>query len=118
MAHMGSLDKVRQMVYMRCNAYCEKCGLPLPQDWALHHRKLKSRGGNDDASNLLALHHKCHNTGTDSVHLNPKMAKDKGYMVSSWAEPTECPVTLPDGRSVILTTEGKYQVIKEGNYGW
>lgn len=118
MANLGSLDTLREIVFKRCNGYCEKCGLPLTNEWALHHRKLKSRGGKDTASNLLALHHKCHNTGTHSVHLNPKIATQQGYMVSTYREPTECPVMLPDGRSVILTDEGDYLTVKEGTNGW
>lgn len=109
-----AIDNLREIVYKRCKGYCEKCGLPLTDSWALHHRKLKSRGGKDEVSNFLALHHKCHNTGTDSVHLNPSIATQRGYMVSSWNEPDESPVTLPDGRSVILKSDGSYQTIKEG----
>lgn len=103
-----AIKELREIVYQRCKGYCEKCGLPLGNDWALHHRKLRSRGGEDSVSNFLALHHKCHNIGTDSVHANPSIATAKGFMVSSWNEPNECPVTLPDGRSVILSEEGNY----------
>lgn len=87
------------------------CGKQLPFNWALHHRKLRSRGGDNSPSNLVALHHECHNLGTDSVHLNPAKATELGLMVPSWEEPSACPVTLPDGSSVILTAEGTYKYL-------
>lgn len=114
----NSLILLRQVVYTRSKGYCEKCGKPLGSSWALHHRKLRSRGGKDSPENLLALHHECHNTGTNSVHLNPKMAQANGYMVSQWKEPTECPVTLPNGDSVILTEEGTYHYLERKANGW
>ena len=103
--------ELREIVYSRCRGYCEKCGNPLPDTWALHHRKLKSRGGQDEIANLIALHHECHNLGTDSVHLNPRVAEHMGYMVGSWQDPTECPLTLPDGTIVILNPEGSYHYL-------
>jgi hypothetical protein len=99
---------LREQVFERCKGYCEKCGKPLPYGWALHHRKLKSRGGEDTVQNFLALHHECHNTGTKSVHMNPSEAERNGWIVGSWQDPLECPVTLPDGSSVRLTAEGTY----------
>lgn len=109
---------LRQIVWTRARGYCEKCGKPLNESWALHHRKLRSRGGKDSPDNLLALHHECHNTGTYSVHLNPKMAKEFGYMVSQWQEPAECPVTLPNGDIVTLTEEGTYNYLERKAHGW
>ena len=116
---MASLiSKLRDIVWTRCKGYCEKCGLPLGDDWALHHRKLKSRGGKDEASNLVALHHACHNTGTHSVHLNPAKAEKIGLMVRSWQEPAECQLTLPDGSIVTLTSDGMYQFIERKTNDW
>lgn len=106
------MEVLRALVWARSRGYCEKCGSQLPDSWALHHRKLRSRGGKDEVQNFLALHHECHNLGTDSVHLNPSYATDKGYMVSSWEDPAECPVTLPDGSIVTLTPEGNYHYIE------
>lgn len=110
MAYLAKhISDLRDLVYSRCKGYCEKCGLRLSESWALHHRKLRSRGGKDEVSNLVALHHGCHNFDTDSVHFNPAHSRDKGLMVSSWQEPSECPLTLPSGDIVILTQEGTYQ---------
>lgn len=106
------LQVMRALVWSRARGYCEKCGGQLPDSWALHHRKLRSRGGKDEVSNFLALHHECHNLGTDSVHANPSMATDKGFMVPSWEEPSEYPVMLSDGSVVTLTQEGTYNYIQ------
>ena len=106
------MSELREIVLSRCRGYCEKCGRPLrAEGFALHHRKLKSRGGKDQISNLVALHHECHNLGTKSVHLNPAEAERVGLMVGSWQEPSECPLTLPDGSIVILTEEGTYKYL-------
>lgn len=112
----NKLDYLRGLVYSRSVGYCERCGKQLGESWALHHRKLKSRGGEDDVTNLLALHHECHNLATDSVHNNPARATETGHMVSSWEDPAECPVMLADGSSVILTPLGTYKYLtrKEG----
>jgi hypothetical protein len=65
---------------------------------------------------FVALHHGCHNLDTDSVHFNPSHAQDKGLMVGSWQDPSECPLTLPSGSIVMLTTEGTYKYLeRKGN---
>lgn len=108
---MGDKLDYRGIVFARSKGYCEKCGNQLGDNFALHHRKLKSRGGKDAVSNFLALHHGCHNGFTDSVHFNPKKAEEMGYMVPSWASPEDWLLTLPDGRIVALAEDGTY---KEG----
>ena len=112
MGNKLDLQVVRALVWSRSRGYCEKCGGQLPDSWALHHRKLRSRGGKDEIQNFLALHHECHNLGTDSVHLNPEKATEMGYMVPSWEDPSACPVTLPDGSIVTLTAEGSYHYLE------
>jgi hypothetical protein len=93
-------------VIERANGYCEVCGLALT-DYALHHRKLKSRGGKDSVSNLMVVHHSCHNLGTASIHLNPETATERGYMVSSWSEPEDVAVRQPDGIMVLFKNNGQ-----------
>jgi len=110
--------ELREIVYARCRGYCEKCGKALPESWALHHRKLRSRGGLDEVPNLVALHHECHNLGTDSVHLNPANSQDYGFMVGSWQNPVECPITLSCGSIVILNDEGTYTYLERKANGW
>lgn len=106
------MDKnLREQVFERCQGYCEKCGGSLPESWALHHRKLRSQGGKDSVQNLVALHHACHNMGTDAVHLNPASAVRDGFIVPSWAKAESTIVTLAGGNSVILTPEGTYHYL-------
>jgi len=112
------LDKAREIVYLRCGGRCEKCGKQLPESWALHHRKLRSRGGKDQVSNFVALHHGCHNLNSDSVHFNPADSIESGLMVPSWANPEECPLTLPNGDIVTLMEEGSYVFLERKENGW
>lgn len=113
-----ALNDLRSLVILRCGNQCEKCGLALPESWALHHRKLRSRGGEDEISNVVALHHACHNLGTDSVHANPTQSDDNGLMVGSWQSPKEKPVILPSGGIVILNDEGTYTYLEGKPNGW
>jgi 5-methylcytosine-specific restriction endonuclease McrA len=94
----------REAVFAR-DRYCAVCGLVLAEPVAVHHRKLKKHGGTDDLSNLLGLHSACHNIGPKSVHQNPRLSYEMGWLVPSWADPLEYPLTLPDGRQVLLTNE-------------
>lgn len=100
--------KTRRLIYLRCGGYCEKCGWPLSESWAAHHRQLRSQGGADDASNLLAVCHGCHNGNTDSIHLNPDFSYELGYLVRSWDHPKKAAVRLPDGTKKWLDDEGHY----------
>ena len=100
------MKKLRQMLWIRCNGFCELCGGFLGDDWALHHRQLKSRGGKDEIANVVALHHSCHNTGTDSVHLNPAWATEIGFMVSAWQNPERISLNYYTGDKVYLNTDG------------
>ena len=96
---------VVNLVLKRANNYCEKCG-KSELNLALHHRKLRSRGGGHTASNLIAVCHPCHNLASDSIHLNPAMAEQNGWMVGSWQEPHEVPMKRPDGSVVLLQKDG------------
>ena len=111
-------NALREQVFERCNGYCEKCGQSLPESWALHHRKLRSQGGKDVVENFVALHHACHNMGTNAVHLNPADAIRNGFIVPSWGDPASVSVTLSDGSNVILTQEGTYDYLERGKNGW
>ena len=106
-------QRVVEIVLERAGFYCEKCG-HSGSGFALHHRKLRSQGGEDTPSNLIAVHHGCHNLNTDSIHLNPAIAKRNGWIVPGWAEPHEFPMTLPDGSKVYLDDEGGYTIMEEG----
>jgi hypothetical protein len=108
--------EIAEAVLKRAGNYCEACGLP-GTDFALHHRRLKSQGGKDEVWNLIAVHHKCHNLGTHSIHMRPKVAIERGQICPSWAEPSEFPLTLSDESKVLLDNEGSYIYLKEGLNG-
>jgi len=78
------LDAVRRLIRQRSGGQCE-IGLPGCQEGArhLHHRKLRSRGGTNDAHNLLDACAACH----DWVHDNPAKATELGLQIPTWAEP-------------------------------
>lgn len=99
-------SKIVSLVVERAQGYCEACGKPEQSTMALHHRKLKSRGGGDSASNLIRVHHSCHNMSTGSIHANPAWAESKGFMVGSWQDPQETPMHTPDGAIVLLQNDG------------
>lgn len=46
-----------------------------------HHIKLRSRGGSNEASNLLYVCLRCH----DHIHANPAWATEHGFMRSRYA---------------------------------
>ena len=100
-------QQVVDIVLARAGHYCEACGNPCAE-FALHHRRLKSQGGKDEPCNLIAVHHKCHNLGTDSIHLNPKRSMEMGWIVPSYAKPNEWPLILSDGSKVLLDNQGSY----------
>ena len=109
------MDKaIVKIVTQRATFYCEVCGQVASESMALHHRKLKSRGGKDTPANLIRVHHKCHNLGSDSIHANPAISEDRGHMVSSWKKPEETPFLRPDGSWVLLDNEGSIKVLEEG----
>lgn len=108
------MDKrVVALVQDRAGDYCEVCGRVAEASMALHHRKLKSRGGQDTASNLIRIHHNCHNLGPYSIHMQPEKAEQNGHMVSSWSEPHETPFTRPDGSKVLLNDDGSITTLGE-----
>lgn len=99
--------KIAEKVLARANGYCEVCG--FSGELVLHHRQLKSQGGKDQVSNLIAIHNKCHNMGTKSVHNQPKDAQLKGFIVPSWGDPAKYPLHLYGHKVVRLTEEGTYE---------
>ena len=106
--------KVAQAVLKRAEGHCEVCGFSLAGDYALHHRKLKSRGGKDSIANVICIHHDCHNLASYSIHLNPAKAERKGWMVASWQDPEEAPMVRPDGSSVLLKDDGSVFELGKG----
>lgn len=108
------MDKrIAEAVLERAGGYCEKCGGVLGESYNLHHRKLKSRGGKDQVSNLIAVHNSCHIQHKDSIHDNPETAERMGFMCPSWVEPQHHPLTRADGSIVLLLDDGTYKTLGE-----
>ena len=107
--------KVVEIVLARAQGYCEACGLSAQESMAFHHRKLKSREPRkhlrDSPSNLLWVHHSCHNLGTDSIHLKVSDASIKGWIVPSWAKPEEYPCLRPNGVLALLENDGSITLL-------
>ena len=106
--------KIREQIEQR-DPWCWVCGLPNGDNFAVHHRKLRKHGGQDEAANLIAVHHKCHNLGTGSIHLAPAWSYERGYLVHSWDEPGEVPILRPDGSWVLLDNERKMTNVRGTN---
>lgn len=101
-------QKVRDLVWMRCGGYCEKCGQPLQEfNWHWHHRLLKSQSGKDTVTNGIAVHWECHS----KIHANPKEAYEYGWMVPMGNNPVEWLLHLPNGDHVRLTEDGRYDYL-------
>jgi len=105
--------KVIELVKARAGDYCEYCDCPAEETMAFHHRKLRSRGGEDTVANLVLVHHGCHNMKTSSIHLRPGAAEKLGFMVASWQDPEEAPLTRADGSVVLLLNDGTIKILTE-----
>lgn len=95
---------LRAVVRARANGMCECCGCLLGGAFQCHHRKLRSRGGQDSAANLLALCGPCHRR----VHGHPAWASEHGFMVSAFEDPAQVPVAVRCERWQLLVPDGTY----------
>lgn len=105
------MDQSLRNAVLDRDRYCWKCGGELGVAPAVHHRQLRSQGGRDDLTNLIGLHHTCHNVQQGSVHQNPAWSVERGYLVPSWADPATAPILAPSGQWVVLTVDGKTRPI-------
>lgn len=89
----------RQSLRERCQSRCEFDGQGADH-WDAHHRKQRSLGGTDTLDNLVALCRQHH----DEVHT----ANDYtgGWLVHSWSEPVEVPITMWDGVYLLAADGG------------
>lgn len=109
--------ELRQAVFDR-DRVCQKCGKHLHDPVAIHHRKLRKHGGKDALSNLIALCSPCHNIAPESVHQNPRDSYENGWLVPSWADPAEWPMTTPNGSRVLLDDDGGIRIVEGREHGW
>ena len=96
---------LKQRVYDRAGRLCERCGTGRRR-LTPHHRKLLSQGGRDEITNMLSLCSICH----DEVHDEPTDSMVNGWIVPSYGDPAAEPVLLFDGRKVLLTDAGGYEL--------
>lgn len=80
----ASWHRTRVWVLDRAKHLCEAhvAGVCSRRAEHVHHVRLRSRGGSDDPSNLLALCHACHRF----IHDNPAWATAQGFMRHSWED--------------------------------
>jgi hypothetical protein len=71
------MAELRPLTWERAGGRCDMCGLPLPEIWECHHRRLKSQGGKNELPNLLALDYRCH----AYAHEHRTWARIRGYIV-------------------------------------
>jgi HNH endonuclease len=93
---------VRAVVLARCGGRCEACGESLAEGPVHMHHRRKRNGRNHTPDNLVALHSTCHVVAPEAVHQRPEWARERGLIVFSGGDPTATPLTLPDGRRVLL----------------
>lgn len=108
-------EGVRDTVYRREGGRCARCGLTLGAIWELQHRKPRGMGGSADPaihlpSNLLALCTRCHHWATG----HPVAGIMLGVNLWQSADPSQVPVTLYTGRSVLLTDDYRYEEVADG----
>jgi hypothetical protein len=84
-------EQFRRDVYDRAQGICDRCAswIPWGEGYECHHRRLRSQGGRDEMSNLLALHKfPCH----AFVHDNRAWARKNGFIVHRPDVPAKRPV--------------------------
>jgi 5-methylcytosine-specific restriction endonuclease McrA len=105
-AKTGFIDPaLRCVVRDRADGCCELCGERLGPVFECHHRKLRSRGGQDSAANLLALCSTCHRR----CHEHVAWATEQGFIVASHDDPQFVPVALHLSSWVTLHHDGTYR---------
>jgi hypothetical protein len=89
---------VADAVITRAAGACEACKCAAAGKMSLHHRKLRSQGGEHTVENLLWVHdgpQGCHET----IHRFTRASYLCGLLVRSWLNPADIPVT-PFGSTV------------------
>ena len=79
---------VAEAVIERAAGACEACRFTAAGKMDLHHRRLRSQGGQHTVENLLWVHDYCH----DTIHQHPAISYRQGMLVHSWDDPADVPV--------------------------
>lgn len=75
---------VRDAVQGRAGGRCERCG-HRRDPMVLHHRRLRSQGGQDTVENLVFI---CQEPCHRHIHEHPSASYEAGWLVPSWADPS------------------------------
>lgn len=105
-ARYSIAPELRALIRERAGGRCECCGDRLSPIFQAHHRKLRSRGGQDSAANLLALCGLCHRR----IHSHVAWATEHGLIVSATDDPALVPVTVRCETWRLLTPDGGYRM--------
>lgn len=81
-------DELRLELAAQQFGRCPFCGEVLGSAGEVHHRKLRSRGGDDSRPNLVLVHPACHH----AAHAFPRLATRLGWLVPSWQSPEDVPI--------------------------
>jgi 5-methylcytosine-specific restriction endonuclease McrA len=110
----GPSRKVRALVLARDGYACVCCGQSvIGRPYSLQHRKRRSQGGGNSASNLVTVL----GTGTTLCHERIDSRRDphdeaRGYTVRSWQDPALIPVMIfsegGSGVTAWLWDDGEY----------
>lgn len=85
----------RLALYERARGRCEFCGDHLGNVAEVHHRQMRSQGGDDAPENLAIICPPCHR----HAHRHPARAYEVGWLVPSWADPADVlPLLIPWSR--------------------
>jgi hypothetical protein len=110
---------VRDAVLIRAAKSCERCGVTVIGSFgSVHHRTPRQMGGSvtasEDTSRMVLL---C-GSGTTGCHGTVERerlaAYHAGWLVRQGEDPHRIPIVLWDGRTVFLTSDGRYSVFPEG----
>jgi len=87
----SEFKRMRPVIRRRSHGQCEVRCSQACQGKAthVHHRKMRSQGGDNSEANLLHVCARCHLT----IHDGPAIAYEHGWLVHSWDEPSSVPVT-------------------------
>lgn len=97
----------REELYLRTEGNCEWCGLGMSVDeMHAHHRKRRSQGGLWSLRNIVGVHGYCHVIDGKSIHQNPKLAQERGFLLKQGQLAELVPIVDCAGRSWWLEPAG------------